>query len=232
MHTPAVSLKLKRFRRRFGITAPKMVVRTHVPWFWWFALAALFVLLVVALLNFFTGDARVSELREQLMVQRDELQKLRSSVGTGQSAVSMERAAQQQLMLRIADLERENAGLKEEIRLFERLVPGVHGKDDLRIEAFRLIPESPLRYRFRLLLAFQPGMPKQAFKGGYQIFATVRLEGRERQILVTEKPQTLEISHVLRREGAFEIPVGAVLLSAEVRVVQGATLRAKRIAQP
>ena len=46
MPTPAVALKLKQFRRRFGITASRVVVRSHLPW-QWFMLAALALLLDV-----------------------------------------------------------------------------------------------------------------------------------------------------------------------------------------
>ena len=46
MHTPGVTLKLRKFRRRFGIAAPKVVVRTHLPWQWLAVPAVLLLLLV------------------------------------------------------------------------------------------------------------------------------------------------------------------------------------------
>ena len=45
MPPPAPTLKIRRFRRRFGIAAPKVVVRTHIPWPWYGA--ALLVLIEV-----------------------------------------------------------------------------------------------------------------------------------------------------------------------------------------
>ena len=49
MTNPAVTLRLKRFRRRFGITAPKVVVRSHVPWHWFAAPVALLLLFLGAI---------------------------------------------------------------------------------------------------------------------------------------------------------------------------------------
>jgi hypothetical protein len=48
MPPPAPTLKIRRFRRRFGIAAPKVVVRTHIPWPWYGA-ALLVLILGVAI---------------------------------------------------------------------------------------------------------------------------------------------------------------------------------------
>jgi hypothetical protein len=53
-------------------------------------------------------------LRQQLKIQRDELDQLKSSAETGNSAINIERAAQQQLLSRVRALELENAALKED----------------------------------------------------------------------------------------------------------------------
>ena len=41
----------------------------------------------------------------------------------------------------------------------------------------------------------------------------------------------VEVRNFLRKEGAFEIPAGARLESVEARVLQGDTLKTKRMAQ-
>ena len=129
MRTPAVTLKLKRFRRRFGISAPRVAVRPHVPWQWQVTAVIGGVALVAAIVwsvaqrGEMAGAKReMEEIRGQLAVAEDELSRLRFSSGTEQNAVQMERSAQQQLVARLKVLEAENVGLKEEIALFERLV--------------------------------------------------------------------------------------------------------------
>lgn len=57
----------------------------------------------------------LDSLHQQIAEQKDELSLLRSKAGTGQNAVSIERAAQQQLLAELQRLERENAALKEDI---------------------------------------------------------------------------------------------------------------------
>ena len=241
MPTPAVSLKLRKMRRRFGITAPRVVVRSHFPWFW-FALPALLMLLLTAAWFLVerkeTGEVgrELAELRLQLQEQRDELLLLRASAGTGQNAVSIERATQQQLLARIEGLERENQALKEDMLLFERLIPVVGEEAVIRVENFRVINEGGGRYRYRVLLAFQPGRQSPEFRGRLQLVVGFRQAAKDMQLTLPERRDAsneyqLELKHFLRREGVFQLPAGAQLKGVEARVLQGDTLKAKRLAQ-
>lgn len=244
MPTPAVTLKLKKFRRRFGITAPRVVVRSQLPWQWLALLMLLMAFLfgTVVWLIFQRNEAgvigrEVQSLREQLLGQQEELNLLRSTAGTGKNAVSIERAAQKQLLVRIQGLERENGTLKEDIRLFERLIPVVGEEAVVRIENFRVIHEGGARYRYRLLLAFQPSRQNPEFRGRLQLAVRYALAGKDRELLFPDKLEgaddyQLALKHFLRRESVIELPVGALLKAVEARVLQGDTLKSKRSAQP
>lgn len=128
MPTPAVALKLKKFRRRFGIAAPRVAVRSEIGW-QVYALGLVILMLLVAAVVWPLarhGEAaelaeEIRELRSELSERNEELIRLRAGAATEESAVQMERSAQQQLVSRIKVLERENASLKEDISLFERL---------------------------------------------------------------------------------------------------------------
>lgn len=243
MHAPAVSLKLRKLRRRFGITAPRVVVRTHWPWHWQLLAAVLAICLVLSLAWLFMQRNEVgviggelAELRRQFDVQREELAALRAMAGTGQNAVAMERAAQQQLLGKVDALERENAALKEDIRVFEHLVPAAAGASQLRLESFRLSPDGAGRYRYRLLMAFQPDKQGVDFRGRLQLLAVYELGGKEFQLLLPDAKAAgaeyqLEIRHFLRREGSIELPPGAVLKSVEARILQGDIVKARRSTQ-
>lgn len=242
MPTPAVSLKLRKMRRRFGIAAPRVVVRSHFPWFW-FVLPALLLLALLAAAWLLmerkeTGEVgrELAALRLQLHEQRDELMSLRTSAGTGQNAVSIERAAQQHLLARIEGLERENQALKEDALLYERLIPVVGEEAVIRVENFRVINDGGGRYRYRVLLAFQPDRQSPEFRGRLQLVVGFRQAGKELQLTLPERRDVsdeyqLELRHFLRREGVFQLPVGAQLKGVEARVLQGDTLKAKRLAQ-
>lgn len=244
MPTPAVTLKLKRFRRHFGIAAPRVIIRSHIRWQWYAAgLAALIVVVAsIAWSLARQGEAwqmrqEIQNLREQLADGSAELARLRVSAGTEQNAVQMERTTQQQLLSRIKVLELENAGLKEDISLFERLVPADGDESSVRIERLRVTPDVELgRYRYRLLLGFQPSKQVREFKGRLQLVAVIMQSGRERELMIPGGQESsaeygVEVKNFLRKEGGFSIPSGAKLKSVEARLVQGDTVRAKRLAQ-
>ena len=243
MPTPAVTLRINKFRRRFGITAPRVVVRTHLSWPWYVAAASIVLLLLLMLIWFFVqrgeagGMAReLDALRIQVRDLNGELLKLRSTAGTAQSAVEMERSTQEQLTHRISELEAENMALKEDIRLFERLVPSAGNDGAVRIESFRVAPDGAQRYRYDLHLAFQSGKKTPRFRGRLQILVVFSVAGKRQEMLLPVKREDagefqVEVRGFLRKEGAFEIPAGSRLESVEARVLQGDTLKTKRMAQ-
>ena len=243
MPTPAISLKMRKFRRRFGITAPKVVVRSHLPWRWVAVPVVLALVFVAALFSFAMQRQEVGEmareletLRQNFETQQSELDVLRSAAGTGRNAVSIERATQQQLLTKIRGLERENGALKEDIRLFERLIPVVGEEAVVRIEGFRVNHDLGGRYRYRLVLAFQPGKQNPDFRGRLQLAISYVLSGKDQQLILPDKRSVageyqIELKHFLRRDGFFELPAGAELKSVEARVLQGDTLRAKQLTQ-
>lgn len=243
MPTPAVALRLRRFRRRFGIAAPKVVVRSHFPWPWLALLAILFMVLmgVVGGLIARSGEAgvlgrEVDGLRKQILAQREELNILRSTAGTGQNAVSIERASQQQLLGRIQWLEAQNTALKEDILLFERLVPVVGDGAAIRVESFRVVQRAPGHFYYRMLLAFQPDRQTPDFRGRLQLVIGFAQSGKNAQLVLPDKRETfaeyqIELKRFLRREGEFELPESATLLGVEARILQGDTLKSKLSAQ-
>ncbi|MDR2837234.1 MAG: hypothetical protein LBV49_01490 [Azonexus sp.] len=243
MPTPSVRLKFRKLRHRFGIAAPRMVVRTHVPWQWYLLPGLLLVLLVLSgiwlsmqLNEAGTAERELQALRLQVQSQQAELDALRSVAGTRQNAVSIERATQQQLLSRIKELELENGALKADMRLFERLIPVVGEDAVLRLENFRVTQDDNGRYHYRLLVAFQPSRQKPEFVGRLQLAVRYMREGGEQQLLLPEKGAAaqeyqLAVKHFLRQEGAFDLPPGGRLLSVEARVLQGATLVSKSLAQ-
>jgi low affinity Fe/Cu permease len=243
MPTPAISLKMKKFKRRFGITAPRVVVRGHLPW-QWIALPVIIVLAFVATLISFAMQRQevgvmaheLETLRQNVESQQSELDILRSTAGTRNNAVSIERATQQQLLTKIRGLERENSALKEDIRLFERLIPVVGEEAVVRIEGFRVSHDLGGRFRYRLVLAFQPGKQNPDFRGRLQLAINYAVAGKEQQVTLPDKRSVsseyqIELKHFLRRDGFFELPAGAELKSVEARVLQGDTLRAKQLTQ-
>lgn len=243
MPIPAVRLRVKKLRRRFGITAPRVIVRTRLSWHWYTVGAALIALIAfetawLILQRSETGstERELDSLRYQVRELDEELLKLRSTAGTEQNAVQMERATQQQLLNRVKLLESENAALKEDMLLYERLIPTTGDVPSIRLENFRVSPDGPQHVRYRLLLAFHPTKQVPEFRGRLQFLATYSLGGKQQELLIPAKREDsgefqVETRHFLRKEGGFELPAGAKLHAVEVRVFQGDTLKAKRLAE-
>jgi len=231
MPTPAVSLRLKRFRSRFGIAAPRVVVRTALPGHWFAVGVAVFLFFLLLVLWYFHAGGfaeseKLTQLRDRLNSQQAELFALRSLAGTGQSAVSMERAAQRQLVARIAELEAENAALKEDMLIFERLIPVVGQESVVRIESLRVVPVAGSQYRYRLLVAYQAAQRAAVFQGRYEI--TVIFKDSQGGVGRLPLGGALEIRHFLRREGGFDLPSGSALLSVEARLLRNAKVVAEQ----
>ena len=172
---------------------------------------------------------RIRDLEEQLL-------KIRAGAGTERSSVQMERSAQLSLMNRLKALESENGALKEDILLFERLVPPSGEKGAVRLESFAVFPDDGRRFRYRLVLAFHPGKQISEFRGRLQFMVVFLQDGKRQELVMpTQRDSSheyqVEIRHFLRKEGGFELPSGARLESVEVRLFQGDTLKAKRLAQ-
>jgi hypothetical protein len=237
MFKPALALRFKRFQRRFGVLSPRVVVRAEFPR----ALVFLFLIFLLLLDGWVVWifcsagkgeSAQLEMLRQRLYAQQLELDSLRSTVGTGKNEISMERAAQLQLQGRLSELEAENSGLKEDMLIFERLIPVVAQGPLVRIESFKVQGETSTRYRYRLLLAFQASPRSDGFKGVYQVVARFSLAGSlQQKIYPGPGGSVLEMQHFLRREGVIELPLGAKLATVELRLLQDGKLIGKQDAR-
>lgn len=245
MQTPALALKLKNFRRRFGIAAPRVSVRSHIGWHWHAATLALVIMLTGGIVWFMARQGDASQTAEEIRVlsqklaeRDDELLRLRASAGTEQNVVRMERSTRQQLLARIRALEVENAALKEDIALFDRLVPADRSESSIRIERLQVMPEAEAgRYRYRILLGFQPGKAEKEFRGRLQLHAVIVRGGQERTMILADAREQggeelgLVVKNFLRKEGGFAIPLGDKLKSIEARLLQGDAIKAKLLVQ-
>lgn len=243
MAYPAVTLKIKRFRQRFGITAPRVAVRTHFGWHWYAGAVVLIVVTVAAIVWWLAQrdevvfmEGQMSTMSQRMAEMESELALLRSQAGTEQSAVRVERTTQQQLLTRLKALEQENAALKEDIALFEHLVPADGLESSVRIERLSVASASePGRYRFRLLVGFQPSKQEREFRGRLQLSVVATQGGKEIQLELPANKEMdseylLEVRHFLRKEGGFVLPAGAKIKSLEARLLQGGAVKARQLA--
>ena len=228
---------LKKFRQRFGISAPRMTVQTHVAWYW-----RMLGLVVVLSCSFalaawiydagrrFAGFDR-SEAEQELSILREsagklskEVAVLRAGVNASESKLQIERTAQAQLGKQMKALEEENTRLKEDLAFFENLIPGEHRDNTLLINRFRVDPGAlPGEFRYRLLL-LQGGRRDKPFLGNLQLLVTLQEGGKNAIITLPEEgaAQAYKISfkYFQRVEGTFRVAPEAKVKAVRVRIFE------------
>ena len=227
---------IKRIRGRFGISAPKMMVRTHVAWYWWWLgmVAALAVSLVVAAWLYDAGrrfagfdrsetEQELSQLRASVARLEEETRRLRSISDASESRLKIEQSAQAQLGAQVRSLEEQNTRLKEDLAFFENLTPGV---DRLSIHRFKVEADAlPGEYRYRLLV-LQGGRRDREFQGSMQLVVSVQENGRDATIIIPDQASAgdsayrLRFKYFQRVEGTFRVGPRAKVLSVQARVLE------------
>lgn len=228
---------LKKFRQRFGISAPRMTVQTHVAWYWRmlglvvvlscsFALAAWMYDAGLRFAGFDRSEAEqeLSLLREAVGRLSQESAVLRASVNASESKLQIERSAQTQLGKQVKALEDENARLKEDLAFFENLIPSEHRDNTLLINRFRVDPGAlPGEFRYRLLL-LQGGRRDKPFQGNLQLLVTLQQGGKDAIITLPEEgaAQAYRISfkYFQRVEGTFRVSADARVKMVQVRIFE------------
>lgn len=243
-----LAVTLRRLRSRFGISAPRVAVRTHIPWYWR-ALATIAVLSISIALAGWVYDAgrKIAgfdrrETEQEMMSLRDrvdELQreaaKLRALVNAGESNVQIERTAQQQLVRQVKALEQENGRLKEDLAFFENLASAEGKEAGFTINRLRVEPNgAPGHYRYRLLAAAQGGKKDREFRGSVQFVISLQQEGKSAMMILPEPNDptrqrfNINFKHFQRVDGTFQVPAGARVSSVEARLIQDGVTRASQ----
>lgn len=249
MAATGAAVILRRLRQRFGISAPKVAIRTHVPWYWR-GLAVVVLLSVSLALARWVYDAgrliagfdssssvrKIEHLQAKLEALESELEASKSKASAADSSLAIEQAAKEKLVQQIRGLETENATLKQDLAFFEGLLPdNLGGETGVRINRLRIDRDGQDgRYRYRMLVIHNAPRQQKDFRGELQFALKVHQGGKDAMILVPSEgaPEKdrhrLEVKHFQRAEGLLNVPAGAVLKSVEVRIVQDGTVRARQ----
>jgi hypothetical protein len=235
---------LKKIRQRFGISAPRMTVKTHVAWYWRilglvavlscsFALAAWIYDAGRRFAGFDRSEAEqeLSQLRERVGRLNQETAGLHASVNASESKLQIERAAQAQLGRQVKVLEDENARLKEDLAFFENLIPSEHRDNTLLINRFRVEPGAlPGEFRYRLML-LQGGRRDKPFQGNLKLLVAVQQDGKDATITLPEEggapAYNISFKYFQRVEGTFRVAPGARVKIVQIRIFENGYTQAR-----
>ena len=221
-------MRWKLFRRRLSISAPRMIVRSHLPWpVRWAVLALAFGFSAALALWAFEFGKEIAglergakdellQLRSEVQRLRDERERAQSIANTADSLLKTERATQDKLMQQIRQAEAEVLALKGDLGFFERLLPAAGEGLAVRAMQAELVQPGQLRYQ---MLLMQSGKAPAEFKGRYELQATGTLEGKPWTFALPAGPQPISLRQYARVEGRLDHPAAAVVKTVQVRVI-------------
>jgi hypothetical protein len=178
-------MKLKRWLRNLSVSAPRVAVRSQLPW----ALRAAVLLIaasiaaasMLAVYRYARGiggpdHATISRLDEATVQALPRTERLPRKLCSRKS-VRVERATREGIALQMKTLEEDNARLRADLAFFESLLPAPAATRGVVIRSFRLQPdvdEETLRYR---LLVQQSGRPDRDFVGAVVLKVNLQKDG-------------------------------------------------------
>ncbi len=216
-------------RRRLSISAPRMIVRSHLPWpLRWALIALVFGFsAAIAMWAFEFGKdiagldrdakAELATLRVEVAQLQAERERNLSIANTADSLLKTEKAAQDRLAQQLKTIESENLALKADLGFFQRLLPA-GASEGVSIRSLQAELKAPGQLRFQLLI-LQAGKRLPEFNGSYDITLLGTLDGKPWSFTPPGGPKRLQMKQYLRIEGMLDHPPQAVVKTVQVRVM-------------
>lgn len=229
-------MRWKLLRRRLSISAPKMIVRSYLPWpLRWIVIALMLGFSAALTLWAFefgkeisgldtNSQADVSRLHAQIQSLQRELDLAISAANTAESRWKTDQASYESLVSQLKASQAEVMALKADLGFYERLMPTQANHRGVTIRGSRFEQQDAGLLRFQLLL-MQSTKGMRDFEGRYDITLTGSLHGQPWKWSAEMADSRFVLQQYLRLEGVLEIPPAVTVKSAVVTVfdAQGVT---------
>ena len=236
-------MRWKLIRRRLSISAPRMIVRSYLPWpLRWAVVAVVFGFsAAIAMWAFEFGKdiagldrgskEELAQLRAELTTLRDERERAQSVANAADSLLKAEKAAQERLASQLKQAEADNLALKADLGFFERLLPVAGAAEGLLVRGFQAETLAPGQLRYQLLV-MQNGKTTGPFEGRCEFTLGGLLDGKPWSLVVADGAAKLLIKQYARVEGRIDHPQQAMVKTVQVRVLDGSgAVRATHMAK-
>lgn len=233
-------MRFRLLRRRLTISAPRMAVRSAMPWPLRWAVVAIVLGFCGSIglwaFEFGRGIAgldgnstqELSTLRDEVTRLRAERDKAQSVVNTSGSLLTAEKATQERLAAQIKLLESENRALRDDLGFFEKLIPagGAEGVAIRGLQAEVLSDtESGVQMKWQVLV-IQPVKNAVEFNGKLEVTFAGTQNGKPWMLALPGGPQALLLRQYRRIEGIVDLPPQVVVKNVSAKVVEGTAVRA------
>src|SRR3989344_5363984 len=211
-------MRLRLLRRRLTISAPRVAIRSALPWpLRWLALAVVFGFCAAVALWAFEFGKSIAGLD---IVSRDELLQLRAEV----DRLRAERAAKEGLRAQVRQLETDNRTLREDLGFFEKLIPAAKA-EGLAIRSLQAEVLGGMQLRWQVLV-IQATRNAPEFNGRLELVLTGTQDGKPWTQTQPAQGQPLQVKQYRRIEGVLDLPPSAVVKTVTARVLEGSAVRA------
>jgi hypothetical protein len=229
--------------RRLTVSAPRMSVRSALPWplRWIGAAVVLGFCAAIGLWAFEFGkeiagiddnriqdltrlEREVVDLQAQLDTMKEERDKALALANTSTTLMTAEKAAQESLSALNKQLEADNQRLRDDLGFFEKLIPTV-GTEALAIRGLQAEVQDGRQVKWQVLV-IQPLKNAPEFNGRLELSFTGLQAGRPWASTLPEGPQTIKLRQYARAEGVFDLPPQTLLKGVSVKVMDGNVVKA------
>jgi hypothetical protein len=228
---------MRRLRSSFGIGSSRMAIRSQLAWYWRWILNVLLMVLVATVVWWLVQNSYritgfdIEEVKQHLAKLNEENGAMKAALETAHGTLTerdrqlqIEKAAQTELARTVAQLQEENATLKEDLGFLRNIMSSGTTPEGIALSNLKVERDGkPNEYRYRMLLT-QGGQRKQDFRGKVQILARVARDGNVSTMTFPDVPPTdaagaFEFRFYQKVEGRFAIPDGSSLKGVDVRVL-------------
>ena len=238
-------MRTRLFLRRLTVSAPRMAVRSALPWpLRWVVLAiALGFCAALALwASEFGRDiaglesssrerlaqsrAELAALRAELDVAIEARDKAQSIANTSGTLLTSEKVAQDRLLAQNKQLEAENRVLRDDLGFFEKLIPS-GGGGSITIRGFQADVSGGRELKWQVLV-IQPMKNPGEFNGQLELSFSGLQNGKAWTTSLPDGAVPLKLRQYGRLEGVLALPPQTVVRTATARVLEGAMVKASQ----
>jgi len=236
-------MRTRLFLRRLTVSAPRMAVRSALPWpLRWIMLAvALGFCAAISLWAFEFGKniagldsasrERMQQLRAEAAALRAELEqvkeardKAQSIANTASTLLTSEKVAQEQLLAQSRQLEADNRRLRDDLGFFEKLIPTA-GAAGIAIRGLQAEVANGRELKWQVLV-IQPLKNPGEFNGRLEVSFSGLQNGKPWVATLPQGAQSLKFRQYGRAEGVLDLPPQTVVKAVTAKVLDGAQVKA------
>lgn len=236
-------MRFRLLRRRLTISAPRMAVRSALPWPFRWALLAIVLgfCSAIGLWAFEFGKdiaglekgskdelmqlrATTAALQSEMLVLKAERDKAQSIANTADTLVTAEKASQERLVAQVKQLEADNRALRDDLGFFEKLIPA-GGTERVAIRGLQAELTSPITLKWQALV-MQAGRNSPEFAGRLEITLVGTVNGKAWTASLPDGSMPVKLKQYGRLEGEFQLPPQTVVKTVSARVLEGTAVRA------